>query len=148
MPIEPREALPRKEIVKQIQNYVHPFRVTSGKGFDLKEFDPGDTRGLKMEKGEAADLLQRGSEWLAMEQDMLYAQDRWSLSCSSFRRWTRPERTARSNTWMSGVNPIGLSGPFVQAAVIGKNSLMTFCSATPRESPERGQIGIFQPVVP
>ena len=56
-PIEPREALPRKEIVKRIQNYVHPFRVTSGKGFDLKEFDPGNTRGLKMEKGKAADLF-------------------------------------------------------------------------------------------
>src|SRR4029077_6790896 len=79
MPIEPREALPRKEIVKRIQNYVHPFRVTSGKGFDLKEFDPGDTRGLKMEKGEAADLLQRGSEWLAMEQDI----ERSSLTKSS-----------------------------------------------------------------
>jgi hypothetical protein len=32
-----------------------------------------------MDKGEASELLQRGTEWLAEEQDMLYAQDRWSL---------------------------------------------------------------------
>jgi polyphosphate kinase 2 (PPK2 family) len=106
MPIEPREALPRKEIVKQIQNYVHPFRVTSSKGFDLKEFDPGDTRGLKMEKGEAADLLQRGSEWLAMEQDMLYAQDRWSLLLV-FQAMDAAGKDGTIKHVMSGVNPQG-----------------------------------------
>ena len=71
--------MPRKEILDQIQKYVHPFRVTNGKGFQLKDFKPDDTRGLKMEKGEAADLLHRGTQWLAEEQEMLYAQDRWSL---------------------------------------------------------------------
>ena len=106
MPIEPREALPRKEIVKQIQNYVHPFRVTSGKGFDLKEFDPGDTRGLKMEKGEAADLLQRGSEWLAMEQDMPHAQDRWSYLLV-FQAMDAAGKDGTIKHVMSGVNPQG-----------------------------------------
>ena len=106
MPIEPREVLPRKEIVKRIQNYVRPFRVTSGNGFDLKEFDPGDTRGLKMEKGEAADLLQRGSEWLAMEQDMLYAQDRWSLLLV-FQAMDAAGKDGTIKHVMSGVNPQG-----------------------------------------
>ena len=32
-----------------------------------------------MGKSEAAGLLQSGTQWLAEEQDMLYAQDRWSL---------------------------------------------------------------------
>jgi hypothetical protein len=50
-----------------------------GKGFRLKNFDPGDTCGLKLDKGVAAELLARGTEWLAEEQEMLYAQDRWSL---------------------------------------------------------------------
>ena len=40
--------MPRKEILDQIQRYIHPFRITSGKGFQLKDFDPGDTRGLKI----------------------------------------------------------------------------------------------------
>jgi polyphosphate kinase 2 (PPK2 family) len=69
----------RREILDRIEKYIDPFRITKGKGFRLKGFDPGDTCGLRLDKGEAADLLQRGTEWLAEEQDMLYAQDRWSL---------------------------------------------------------------------
>jgi polyphosphate kinase 2 (PPK2 family) len=69
----------RQAVLDRIQKYVHPFRVTKGKGFQLKDFDPVDTRGLKMDKADAAELLQRGTEWLAEEQDMLYAQNRWSL---------------------------------------------------------------------
>ena len=44
----------RQAVLDQIQKYVHPFRVTKGKGVQLKDFDPGDTRGLKMDKAEAA----------------------------------------------------------------------------------------------
>ena len=69
----------RKEIVDVLGKYTDPFRVTKGKDFRLKDFDPGNTLGLKMDKEEAVELLQRGSEWLAMEQDILYAQDSWSL---------------------------------------------------------------------
>ena len=61
----------RMEIIDRIQKYVHPFRITDGKGFRLRDFDPGDTRGLKLDKGEASELLQRGTEWLAQEQAML-----------------------------------------------------------------------------
>ena len=43
----------RKEILKRIEKYVSPFRITKGKDFRLKDFDPGDTCGLKMEKGES-----------------------------------------------------------------------------------------------
>ena len=66
----------KKEVREQIQKYVHPFRITKGKDFQLKDFDPADTCGVKMDKGEAAELLEKGTEWLAEEQDMLYAQDR------------------------------------------------------------------------
>jgi polyphosphate kinase 2 (PPK2 family) len=69
----------RKEILDRIEKYIDPFRITKGKGFRLNDFDPGDTCGLRLDKAEAADLLQRGTEWLAEEQDMLYAQNRWSL---------------------------------------------------------------------
>ena len=68
----------RKQIFDRIQKYVQPFRITKGKGFQLKDYDPGDTCGL-LGKGEASELLQQGIKWLAQEQDMLYAQDRWSL---------------------------------------------------------------------
>jgi len=57
--------MPRSEIVDRIGKFVDPFRVTKGKRFRLKDIDPGDTRGLKIEKGEATDLLRQGTEWLA-----------------------------------------------------------------------------------
>jgi hypothetical protein len=66
----------KEEILDHLEKLVDPFRITKGKGFKLHDFDPGDTGGLWMEKGEAADLRQLGTKRLAEEQDMLYAQDR------------------------------------------------------------------------
>ncbi|MBV9117291.1 MAG: hypothetical protein JOY63_07995 [Acetobacteraceae bacterium] len=46
--------MPRAEIMDAMGKYTHPFRVTKGDDFRLKNFDPGDTLGLKMDKEEAA----------------------------------------------------------------------------------------------
>ena len=96
----------RKEILDRIEKYVHPFRISKGKGFRLKDFDPGDTRGLTLDKGEAADLLQRGTEWLAEEQDMLYAQNCWSLLLV-FQAMDAAGKDGTIKHVMSGVNPQG-----------------------------------------
>ena len=96
----------RKEILDRIEKYVDPFRITKGKGFKLKDFDPGDTCGLTIGKGEAAELLQRGTEWLAEEQDMLYAQDRWSLLLI-FQAMDAAGKDSTIKHVMSGVNPQG-----------------------------------------
>ena len=84
-----------KKALAQIRKYVRPFRVTKGKGFQLKDFDPSDTCGLKLDKREAAELLQRGTEWLAAEQGMLYAQNQWSLLLVF--QALDPQRTAPSS---------------------------------------------------
>lgn len=55
----------RKEILHLLSKYFDPFRVTKDEGFRLKDFDPGDTCGLQLDKGEAAELLRRGTAWLA-----------------------------------------------------------------------------------
>ena len=133
--------MPRKEIIDRIQKYVHPFRVTSGKGFDLKDFDPGDTRGLKMDKGEAAELLQRGSEWLALEQDMLYAQDRWSLLLL-FQAMDAAGKDGTIKHVMSGVNPQGCQVfSFKQPST--EELAHDFLWRYAKRIPERGMIGIF-----
>jgi PPK2 family polyphosphate:nucleotide phosphotransferase len=100
--------MPRKEIIDRIEKYVHPFRITKGNGFKLIDFDPGDTCGLIMrpDKGEAADLLQRGTVWLAGEQDMLYAQKRWSLLLV-FQAMDAAGKDGTIKHVMSGVNPQG-----------------------------------------
>ena len=49
----------RKEILDLFEKYVDPFRVTKGEGVRLKDFDRGDTCGLRLEKGEGAEPLAR-----------------------------------------------------------------------------------------
>jgi hypothetical protein len=43
----------KKEVRDHICKYVHPFRTTNGQGFHLKDIDPADTCGVKMEKGDS-----------------------------------------------------------------------------------------------
>ncbi|HWZ08114.1 MAG TPA: polyphosphate kinase 2 family protein [Bradyrhizobium sp.] len=133
--------MPRKEILDQIQKYIHPFRIRNGKGFQLKDFDPGDTRGLKMEKGEAADLLQLGTQWLAEEQDMLYAQDRWSLLLV-FQAMDAAGKDSTIKHVMSGVNPQGCQ-VFSFKQPSREDLAHDFMWRYVTRLPERGRIGIF-----
>jgi PPK2 family polyphosphate:nucleotide phosphotransferase len=131
----------RKEILDRIQKYVDPFRITKGKGFRLRNFDPGDTCGLRLDKGEAADLLQRGTEWLAEEQQMLYAQDRWSLLLV-FQAMDAAGKDGTIKHVMSGVNPQGCQVfSFKQPSRedLDHDFLWRYAKCLP----ERGRIGIF-----
>ena len=133
--------MPRKEILDRFQKYINPFRITNGKGFQLRDFDPGDTRGLKMEKGEAADLLQRGTQWLAEEQDMLYAQDRWSLLLV-FQAMDAAGKDSTIKHVMSGVNPQGCQ-VFSFKQPSREDLAHDFMWRYVTRLPERGRIGIF-----
>ena len=131
----------RKEILKRIEKYVSPFRITKGKDFRLKDFDPGDTCGLKMEKGEASELLERGTVWLAEEQDMLYAQDRWSLLLV-FQAMDAAGKDGTIKHVMSGVNPQGCQVySFKQPS--REDLEHDFLWRYAKSLPERGRIGIF-----
>jgi PPK2 family polyphosphate:nucleotide phosphotransferase len=133
--------MPRKEIIDRIQEYVHPFRVTRGKGFRLKDVNPGDTRGLKLDKGEAAELLQRGTAWLAEEQELLYAQDRWSLLLV-FQAMDAAGKDSTIKHVMSGVNPQGCQ-VFSFKQPSSEDHSHDFLWRYVRRLPERGRIGIF-----
>jgi len=133
--------MPRKEILNQIRKYVHPFRITKGKGFRLKDFDPGETCGLKLDKGEAAELLQRGITWLAEEQDMLYAQNRWSLLLV-FQALDAAGKDGTIKHVMSGVNPQGCQ-VFSFKQPTSEELDHDFMWRCVRNLPERGRIGIF-----
>ena len=133
--------MPRKEILDRIQKYVHPFRITKGKGFRLKDFDPGDTRGLTLDRGEAAELLQRGTAWLAEEQDKLYAQDRWSLLLI-FQAMDAAGKDSTIKHVMSGVNPQGCQ-VFSFKQPSSEELDHDFMWRYVRHLPERGRIGIF-----
>ena len=133
--------MPRKEILDRIQKYTQPFRITKGEGFKLKNYDPGDTCGLKVDKGEASELLQQGTEWLTQEQDMLYAQDRWSLLLV-FQAMDAAGKDSTIKHVMSGVNPQGCQ-VFSFKQPSQEDLSHDFMWRYSKCLPERGRIGIF-----
>src|SRR6516162_7837022 len=131
----------RQEILERIQRYVDPFRITKGKGFRLRNIDPADTCGLQLGKGEAAELLARGTQWLAEEQDMLYAQDSWSLLLV-FQAMDAAGKDGTIKHVMSGVNPQGCQ-VFSFKQPSREELAHDFMWRYAKRIPERGMIGIF-----
>ncbi len=91
---------------QRLEKIVAPYRITRGKGFRLKDFDPDDTAGLSMDKAEAKELLAQGVALMAQLQDRLYAQDRWSL-LAVFQAMDAAGKDGTVKHVFSGVNPQG-----------------------------------------
>jgi hypothetical protein len=71
-PIEDKPMPSRKEVIKRIDAAIRRHRVDHGKGFRLHDHDPANTGRMGSEdKLEAKDMLARGVEWLAEQQDKL-----------------------------------------------------------------------------
>ena len=132
----------RKETIKRIDKAIHRHRVDSGKGFRLRDHDPGSTGRMAGEdKPEAKELLSRGVEWLAVEQDKLYAQDRRSLLLV-FQAMDAAGKDGTIKHVMSGVNPQGVQVvSFKQPSQLDLDH--DYLWRYWRELPERGRIGIF-----
>ena len=133
--------MPRSEIIEAMRKYTDPFRITNGTGFRLADFNPGDTLGLKMNKKEAKQLLDRESEWLAMEQEILYAQDSWSLLLV-FQAMDAAGKDGTIKHVMSRVNPQGCDVvSFKQPS--NEELARDFLWRYSTKVPQRGRIGIF-----
>jgi len=131
--------MPRQEILERVRKYTEPFRVTRGEAFRLKDYDPGFTCSLS--RGEASDLLRQGTEWLSQEQDMLYAQDRWSLLLV-FQAMDAAGKDSTIKHVMSGVNPQGCQ-VFSFKQPSQEDLDHDFMWRYSKRLPERGKIGIF-----
>jgi len=134
--------VPRQDITAIVRRFVEPYRVVRGKGFRLKDFDPADTGQLGSEdKPRAKELLARGVEWLAEEQEKLYAQDSWSVLLV-FQAMDAAGKDSTIKHVMSGVNPQGCQVySFKQPSAEELDH--DFLWRTMRALPERGRIGIF-----
>ncbi len=132
----------KKSQRERIDRFTSPYRVTSGKGFRLKDVDPGDTAHLKSEdKAEAKEMLARGVEWLAEEQDKLYAQDHWAVLLV-FQAMDAAGKDGTIKHVTSGINPQGCTvTSFKQPSSeeLDHDYLWRYM----RNVPARGQIGIF-----
>ncbi len=118
-----------------------PFRVENGRKFRMKDFDPGDTGGLKLEKDHAAERLDEGVELLAALQDRLYAQDKRALLLI-FQAMDAAGKDGTIKHVMSGVNPQGCQ-VFAFKAPSPEELDHDFLWRTTKCLPERGRIGIF-----
>lgn len=119
-----------------------PFRVTDGEDFRLADFDPADTLHLDAEdKPAARRWLATGVEALSELQEMLYAQDKWSLLLV-FQAMDAAGKDGAIKHVMSGVNPQGCqvySFKVPSAEEMDHDYMWRYS----RCLPERGRIGIF-----
>ncbi|MBP2668408.1 MAG: hypothetical protein H6Q80_610 [Deltaproteobacteria bacterium] len=132
----------KREILKRIDKLVGPYRITKGKGFRLKDIDPGDTGGLDSEqKPGAREMLARGIQWMVEEQDKFYAADRHSMLLV-FQAMDAAGKDGTIRHVMSGVNPQGCQVySFKQPSMEELDH--DFMWRYQKCLPERGRIGIF-----
>ena len=131
-----------RSTLRTIDAFIRPYRVTKGSGFRLRNIDPADTQGMSDEhKPRARKLLREGVEWLAEEQEKLYAQDRRSLLLI-FQAMDAAGKDGTIKHVMSGVNPQGCQvTSFKQPSEEElDHDWMWRCW---RALPERGRIGVF-----
>jgi PPK2 family polyphosphate:nucleotide phosphotransferase len=123
-----------------IEGILAGYRIEKGKGFRLKKQQPDDTAGLKLSKVQATALLREGVERLSVQQDMLYAQDRWSVLCV-FQAMDAAGKDGTIKHVFSGLNPQGCHvASFKQpsSTELDHDFLWRHSAALPG----RGQIGI------
>jgi PPK2 family polyphosphate:nucleotide phosphotransferase len=128
--------------MKSLAEFITPYRVTDGKKFRLKDYDPDDTGGLGSEfKEEAKELMRRGTGQLTELQAKLYAQDRWAVLLV-FQAMDAAGKDGAIKHVMSGVNPQGCQ-VFSFKAPSDEELDHDFLWRSARCLPERGRIGIF-----
>lgn len=128
--------------IERCGRFAAPYRVTDGKGFRLKDRDPGDTGELTSEdKPEAKEALAAGVEVLTELQERLYAQDRWAVLLI-FQAMDAAGKDSAIKHVMSGVNPQGCQVHAFKAPSAEEldHDYLWRCL---RCLPERGRIGIF-----
>ncbi|MBY0112016.1 MAG: polyphosphate kinase 2 family protein [Phycisphaerales bacterium] len=124
----------------RVEKFIAPFRVDSGKGFRLKDYSTKNTNGFK-DKEAAGDLLAKGVEWMSEQQEMMYAQDQYSMLLI-FQAMDAAGKDGTIKHVMSGINPQGCQVySFKQptSEELDHDFLWRFS----KRMPERGRIGIF-----
>jgi PPK2 family polyphosphate:nucleotide phosphotransferase len=133
-------AMKAQKLSKHAEQLVTPLRITQGKKFRLKDFDPDDTDGLK-DKDEAHSLLEQSVAMLSQLQEKLYAQDRWSVLVI-LQGMDASGKDGVIKHVMSGVNPQGCD-VWSFKAPSPEELDHDYLWKTHKLIPERGKIGIF-----
>jgi PPK2 family polyphosphate:nucleotide phosphotransferase len=125
-----------------VETFLRPYRIAEAGKVDLAAYDPGDTDSLpKTFKPEAQALLEQAVAWMAEQQPMLAAQDRWSLLVI-FQGRDAAGKDSMIRAVMSGLNPQGChvtSFKHPHYEDLDRDYLWRYHAHAPR----RGEIGIF-----
>ncbi len=117
------------------------FRVESGKGFKLSDYDPNDTSGLDIGKKDAKELLETGVKRLSKLQERLYAEGKWAI-LALLQGIDTSGKDGVIKHVLSGVNPQGCEvHSFKQPSSLELAHDFLWRGAV--ALPGRGRIGIF-----
>ena len=126
---------------KAAKRMLEHYRITEGKDFRLKDYDPDDIAEGLVAKNEAQSLLADGVSRLSALQELLYPHASWALLCI-FQAMDAAGKDGTIKHVMSGVNPQGVQVSSFKAP--GPEELAhDFLWRIWRELPQRGHIGIF-----
>ena len=124
-----------------LSKFAKRYRIDDPDSFRLKDWDPGDTNNLDIEKDEAKKLLAEGVKRLSELQERLYPQDRWAVLLI-LQAMDAAGKDSVIKHVMRGVNPQGCDvHSFKQPSQEDLDHDFMWRSA--RCLPERGRIGIF-----
>jgi len=131
-----------QKVIEAARRFSKPYRVTNGKKFRLRDFDPGDTQDFTSEdKPRAKEALETGIQALTELQDVLYAQGRWSVLLV-FQAMDAAGKDGTIKHVMSGINPQGCQvSSFKSPSSEDLNH--DYLWRCMKQLPERGRIGIF-----
>ncbi len=134
--------LSKKEIISRAGKFSKNFCVGDGAGFKLKDYETEAKFNLGPEdKPLVKQTLQIGVSALATLQDILYAQDKWSLLLI-FQAMDAAGKDGAIKHVMSGVNPQGCQVSSFKAPS-SEDLDHDFMWRCQKHLPERGRIGIF-----
>lgn len=134
--------LTREDLLKQAKKISWKYCITDGKKFKLNQYSTKPSPGIESEdKPSVKSTLEQGIHAMATMQDILYAQDRWSLLVI-FQAMDAAGKDGAIKHVMSGINPQGcqVSTFKVPSDEDLDHDFLWRCT---KKLPERGRIGIF-----
>jgi PPK2 family polyphosphate:nucleotide phosphotransferase len=140
--IEELKKLSKKELLQHAKIFSKQYCVSNGEDFHLKDYETEASFNLGPEgKPLVKKTLQKGVDALAALQDILYAQDKWSLLII-FQAMDAAGKDGAIKHVMSGVNPQGCQVSSFKAPS-AEDLDHDFLWRCQKRLPERGKIGIF-----
>jgi len=129
-----------QKYIKEAARLAYAYRITKGKKFRLKDFDPADVGDIES-KDEAHKLLEHGTQLLEVLQEKLWAQHKWAVLII-LQGMDAAGKDGVVEHVMSGVNPQGCDvWSFKTPSVEELNH--DYLWRAHQRVPGRGQIGIF-----